>query len=92
MAQTIRGFVCPIAWGADSTPTEVSVCTNDDDEFLVDPPDDPTEESLLDHADEDVEVTGEVYMQAGQQRLRVTSFTVLEDEYDADEPEDPADA
>jgi hypothetical protein len=82
---TLRGIVIPITWGTDGAPTGVAILTRDEGEYEVVPG--PTSDQLLCHLRREVLArTVPLSGSAGQQRVRVLSFAILEWAGVEDEP------
>ena len=77
---TITGHVMATDWDLNDNVSEVSVETNDDEEYVVE--DSGLGEKLFGLFGEEIEVTGMVKEdEDGTKRIRITSYEVLESEY-----------
>lgn len=82
---TLRGIVIPTTWGADGAPTAVAILTRDEGEYEVAPG--SASDQLLSHLRREVLArTIPLSGSAGQQRVKVLSFAVLEWAGVEDEP------
>ena len=74
---TLCGIVIPTTWGDDGAPTGVAILTRDEGEYEVVPGD--TSNRLLSHLRREVLArTVALSGPAGQQRVKVLSFAILE--------------
>ena len=74
---TLRGIVIPTNWGSDGAPIGVAILTRDEGEYEVVPS--ATSDQLLCHLRREVLArTVPLSGPAGQQRVRVLSFAILE--------------
>jgi len=74
---TLRGIVIPTTWGTDGAPTGVAILTPDEGEYEVAPG--GTSDQLLSHLRREVLArTVPLSGTAGQQRVKVLSFAILE--------------
>lgn len=74
---TLCGIVIPTTWGANGAPTAVAILTRDEGEYQVEPGE--TSDRLLAHLRREVLArTMPLSGPAGQQRVKVLSFAILE--------------
>ena len=75
----LRGFVTAVAWDDNDKVTEVSICTEDGEEYVVD--DNESGPALVEYVSAEVEVEGFVYFDENDDRyVTVYDFTLLDEE------------
>ena len=81
--QNIKGYVVPVDWDNDDSVIEISIQTDNDDYEVGQ---NGLGRELLEFLDKEVEVTGMVEVQGGENFISIISYEVIEEtEYEDDE-------